>query len=114
MPAIIIEISPDGATRINAMPSAPPELMQDAQDAESLEDALMVAKEVLGGKEQDAMADGDAAAEGGEPHEQGEEGEESMESQEDIASPPQAGTNAAPDEASAMQQGYASARKRRM
>ena len=45
MPAFLIDVSPDGAARIAALPQAPEELMADAIPAASLEEALAMVGE---------------------------------------------------------------------
>lgn len=70
MPAIIICTKPDGRILVSAMPEAPPEYEQDAQEAASLDEALKLARDVLGegqpatGDEPPAEGDQPAGTEG--------------------------------------------------
>jgi hypothetical protein len=51
MPALIIATQPDGTILVNALPEAPPEMMEGAQPAESLEEAASMVNDVLGAQQ---------------------------------------------------------------
>lgn len=51
MPALIIETQPDGSVRIAAPAQIPPELMADAEQVGSLDEAAQVVVDVLGAEQ---------------------------------------------------------------
>lgn len=107
MPALIIEVRDDGSVLIAAPAQIPPELMADAQQVASVEEAAQVVTDVFGqaGEQQ-------AAPEGGE-QQRGNVPDESVPGQSgdgDVVTEQQP---AADDEDAAMAEGFGAARKGR-
>lgn len=91
MPTLIIQTNEDGTVSIAAPAQVPPELMADAEQVESLEQAAQIVQDVLGAEQTGSQGEQMPAEPG-----QGQEGQ--------MQQPPEG------DQEAAMEQGYRNVR----